>query len=84
MTTWCFIRIWELWWVLNFGRPSAIISGTEFMWSSFIACSLKIEGQHGLNYNLSFEVEAFLGLDMIDAFLWQAKTKRQRLANVIG
>lgn len=54
------------------------------MWSSFIACSLKIEGQHGLNYNLSFEVEAFLGLDMIDAFLWQAKTKRQRLANVIG
>lgn len=52
------------------------------MWSSFIAYSLKIEGQHSLNYNLSFEVEAFLGLDMIDAFLWHAKTKRQRLANV--
>lgn len=70
--------------VLSFGRPSAIISGLCSCGLRLLLVVLKIEGQHRWNYNLSFEVEAFLGLDMIDAFLWHAKTKRQRCANVIG
>lgn len=70
--------------VLSFGRPSAIISGLCSCGLRLLLVVLKIEGQHRRNYNLSFEVEASLGLDMIDAFSWHAKTKRQRLANVIG
>lgn len=70
--------------VLSFGRPSAIISGLCSCGLRLLLVVLKIEGQHRRNYNLSLEVEASLGLDMIDAFLWHAKTKRQRLANVIG
>lgn len=70
--------------VLSFGRPRAIISGLCSCGLRLLLVVLKIEGQHRRNYNLSFEVEASLGLDMIDAFSWHAKTKRQRLANVIG
>lgn len=79
MTTRCTSIIRELWWFLVLVGPELCSCGLRLL-----LVVLKKEGQHRRNYNLSFEVEASLGLDMIDAFLWHAKTKRQRLANVIG